>query len=86
MSAGLSGERKRRRLANIVARDGDRCWFCNRRVPDGERSLYHLRSRFLGGSGEQTNQVMACRKCADGASSVWPIAERSRAASGTLPY
>lgn len=86
MSKRNSSERKHRRLARIVARDGDRCWFCNRRVPEDERSLYHLRARFLGGSGEQTNQVMTCEKCAQGASTVWPIYERSRDAQGSVRY
>jgi hypothetical protein len=78
--------RKKRRLANIVIRDGDRCWFCERRVPEEERCLYHLRSRFLGGSGEQTNQVMACKKCTDGASTVWPIDDRAQKASGSVRF
>jgi hypothetical protein len=81
-----SSEKKRRRLVRIVERDGDRCWFCDRHVPEAERSLYHLRARFLGGSGEQTNQVMTCEKCALGASTVWPIKERVEAASGTVRY
>lgn len=79
-------EWKRRRLANIVVRDGDGCWFCARRVPEDERRLYHLRARFLGGSGEQTNQVMVCPKCADGASTVWPIDERAQAAAGHVRF
>ncbi len=87
MSKISNSERKRRRMARIIARDGDRCWFCNRRVPENERCLYHLRARFLGGSDRsQTNQVMTCEKCAQGAASVWPIHERVQEASGRVRF
>ncbi len=54
----------RRRKANIFARDGGRCVWCDRPVTPGvDASLDHVTPRSKGGDNTQQNLVLACVPC-----------------------
>lgn len=54
--------RKAKRRA-VYARDRHRCVYCNRSVPESERTLDHVRARSNGGSNAASNLVTACLGC-----------------------
>lgn len=73
MSAWKNGE-KRQRMAELIARDGTRCHWCDVEtipVPRGHqgrlhprhRTIDHLLDRTRGGTNDLTNLVIACDKC-----------------------
>jgi len=60
---------KRRRVAELIERDGPRCWLCTLPVPSratrpGRRaSLEHLEARCRGGSDKLDNLVLCHDAC-----------------------
>lgn len=59
-----NGPRRQRKLARLLERDGDRCHWC-RRTFDREHppTLEHLTPRHYGGTGDDSNVVLACDPC-----------------------
>ena len=47
----------------ILQRDGFRCQFCGKQVPETELEVDHLEPRSKGGSDDAENLVSACRDC-----------------------
>jgi 5-methylcytosine-specific restriction endonuclease McrA len=51
------------RLETLVRRDGPACVWCGREPWRQDRSAEHLLPRSRGGSGNEANLVVACRRC-----------------------
>ncbi len=58
-TAAARAERRRR----IFARDGHRCVYCARVLPEDQLSLDHVEPRRKGGDHSEGNLVTACRAC-----------------------
>jgi 5-methylcytosine-specific restriction endonuclease McrA len=48
---------------NILARDGNRCQYCGKRLPVTQLSLDHVHPKSRGGKSTWTNVVTACNPC-----------------------
>jgi 5-methylcytosine-specific restriction endonuclease McrA len=48
---------------NILARDGNRCQYCGKRLPASQLSLDHVHPKSRGGKSSWTNVVTACNPC-----------------------
>ena len=48
---------------NILARDGNRCQYCGKRLPVSQLSLDHVHPKSRGGKSSWTNVVTACNPC-----------------------
>lgn len=48
---------------NILARDGNRCQYCARKLPATQLSLDHVVPKSRGGKSTWTNVVAACNPC-----------------------
>jgi 5-methylcytosine-specific restriction endonuclease McrA len=48
---------------NILARDGNRCQYCGKRLPVSQLSLDHVHPKSRGGKSTWTNVVAACNPC-----------------------
>ena len=48
---------------NILARDGNRCQYCGKRLPVSQLSLDHVHPKSRGGKSTWTNVVAACTPC-----------------------
>ena len=48
---------------NILARDGYRCRYCNRKFPASALSIDHVMPKSRGGKSVWTNVVAACSRC-----------------------
>ena len=48
---------------NILARDGNRCQYCGKRLPLSQLSLDHVHPKSRGGKSTWTNVVTACSPC-----------------------
>ncbi|HSM36782.1 MAG TPA: HNH endonuclease [Longimicrobiales bacterium] len=59
MTTGGAAVRRRR----IFARDGHRCVYCGRVLPDEQLSLDHVEPRRKGGDHSDGNLVTACLPC-----------------------
>lgn len=51
------------RLIDIASRDRDRCWLCNQRVAQAERTLDHVIPIARGGRHILSNVRLAHRRC-----------------------
>ena len=54
---------RRSRLDHALARDGETCVWCRRRLGPGEASLEHVVPKLKGGPAWPENEVAACRPC-----------------------
>ncbi len=54
---------KRRKLAELIQRDGKRCWYCDDETTDENRTIEHILSVIHGGSNNMANFVIACEPC-----------------------
>lgn len=52
----------------ILQRDGFRCQFCGKQVPETELEVDHIHPRSQGGKDSKDNLVAACRDCNRGKS------------------
>jgi hypothetical protein len=52
-------------VAQLVARDGDRCWYCGYALTEGDRActIDHVLPRSEGGSNRLENLRLACSYC-----------------------
>lgn len=50
-------------VATLIKRDGDECFFCLGRIPDGFESVEHLVAVTHGGPNHVSNFVLAHRDC-----------------------
>lgn len=57
---GAGGDERRTR---ILLRDGYRCAYCDRVLPDEELTIDHVEPRMRGGDGSDGNLVACCRIC-----------------------
>jgi 5-methylcytosine-specific restriction endonuclease McrA len=48
---------------NILARDENRCQYCNKKLPTSQLSLDHVTPKSRGGKSTWTNVVTACTPC-----------------------
>jgi len=48
---------------HLRERDGANCWLCQRPIPDGKASIEHLKSRFEGGTDDESNLVLCHAGC-----------------------
>jgi 5-methylcytosine-specific restriction endonuclease McrA len=48
---------------NILARDENRCQYCNKKLPTSQLSLDHVTPKSRGGKSTWTNVVAACTPC-----------------------
>ena len=53
----------RRKLKDVIDRDGERCYLCGITLTIDEAELEHIVPRSLGGTNDQTNLAVACRPC-----------------------
>jgi len=51
------------RRDRILRRDGCRCVYCDRVLPDAELTVDHVEPRMRGGDGSDGNLVACCRIC-----------------------
>lgn len=67
------GNRRRRRRAEILARDEFRCVYCGADLPAEELTVDHVEPRAKGGDRSEGNLVTACLDCnrAKGAEPAW---------------
>ena len=57
-------QRERRRLVRaLLARDGDKCWLCNRTMAAGDATLEHLIARARGGPDTLDNLALCHQGC-----------------------
>jgi 5-methylcytosine-specific restriction endonuclease McrA len=56
---GGNGERK----ARILLRDGYRCAYCGRVLPESDLTVDHVEPRMRGGDASEGNLVACCRVC-----------------------
>jgi len=63
------------RLRRILERDGARCVWCGRALPEGhsDLSLEHVVPRLKGGPAWLENEVAACRSCNRARGHVAPV-------------
>ena len=59
--AGRGGNGQRR--TRILLRDGYRCAYCDRVLPDPDLTIDHVEPRMRGGDGSEGNLVACCRIC-----------------------
>lgn len=60
--ATISGDRKKRIVAELLERDGPVCWFCGEFMHD-DQTLEHLLAKANGGGNRIENLVLAHKKC-----------------------
>lgn len=58
----VTGRRRRKRLAKLLARDGDRCWICRRKL-GADMTEDHYIPRSKGGTNALSNLRLAHRRC-----------------------
>jgi 5-methylcytosine-specific restriction endonuclease McrA len=60
---GRNRKWKRRMVAELLARDGDKCWLCSRPMKDEHESIEHLVARSEGGTDDPENLALCHRGC-----------------------
>lgn len=63
MAAHINSKRKIRKKRTVVARDGQRCFYCQDEFPLDELTLDHVVPKSRGGTNENENLVLACGPC-----------------------
>lgn len=64
MTSRPNSERRRRYRRQLAARDGARCFYCNRRFRDlAAATIDHLVPTYHGGTWARANLVLACSPC-----------------------
>lgn len=59
----MRSDRRRKKLAQIVARDGRDCWICGNLVAEGHESIDHVERLADGGSNGVENLKLAHPRC-----------------------
>jgi len=52
-----------KQIRQLLARDGNKCFYCNQEMNDNEMSEEHLLSLIHGGSNRMENKVLAHKEC-----------------------
>lgn len=59
----MNQQTKRRRVRQLIRRDGEECCYCGVSLTPGTRTIDHVIPRSLGGSNKIDNLVLACSPC-----------------------
>lgn len=54
---------KEKRVRDILIRDGDNCFLCNKKLPNSDTTIEHLTPLTSGGSNKLSNTVLVHSKC-----------------------
>lgn len=73
MSTGINTARKLAKKKTLAARDGNRCFYCNKNGLFTKLTLDHVIPKSAGGSNKNENLVLACNKCNGKKGSTPPI-------------
>lgn len=59
----MNSKQKQNKKAELISEYGSRCWWCERRFPEKELNLEHLKPKSLGGSDSLENLRLASISC-----------------------
>lgn len=54
---------RHRTILQLISRDGDHCYICNRCQPADQYEIDHIIARSLGGPNNLTNYALTCKSC-----------------------